>query len=1053
MTQPESKALMGSHQPPENILVVDDVVEVLELCAELIRNLGLKASTAPDFFEARSLLTKDAFSLVISDIAMPGMDGLHLTRFIKEHYPGTDIILMTAFSMRYSYDDVLAAGAIDFIQKPFSRDEFEAKIKRVLRERQQFRKVRLSEQRFRTLLENIPGVVFTLLPDGRMRFVDDKISELTGYPAEVLNNNPEIWDSFTSDGGGSITLDALQHASQSRGSLVRQYPIRTHSGQRRWVELRSQAVLDENGQLEHVSGILLDVTHQKHLEDRTSALNSLFLSLGTDHSANIRMILLEVSRLLNASCSLYYHTGGGENEASLTLAHADGRLEEEKSDGVQCGPLLSKIMATSSEQPLPLARLNNDSDLKRDPLVERHQWQTCLGKPLVVNGQVCGAFGVAFRSPQEIVPDDLAVFSMLAKALEIEEERRELQLALIRSEDKYRSLVDGNLYPISIIDGQGVIRYCNKVMASMFQFSLPSALLDRDFVELFHPADRQRLVGLIKSLNRHPGVQSGQILDFRGLAQNGNIMDIRIKVGTISYGGRPALQAILEDVTERKQTEQALKDSEERYRTLVEGANDAVFLETFDGHIVDVNTKACEMLGYSRDELLALAMTDLVSAHRKSLTGKAKQPAEQNPHLEETMVRKDGSRVPVEVNTAILKLKGDKYLMSVVRDITLRKEKELQQRHLEQAILESKQRLMAVFDGIMSPLTITDLDYNIIMVNKATASLFGETIQHLIGRKCYEAFNKASEPCQNCPVTETIRSGKPSHHVGTNALINRTIEEYTYPIYDSSGNLSLVINYGIDVTDKIKMQKQLLQADKMASLGTLAAGIAHEIRNPMATINLNTQILLRDLELSQEHQVYMLDIQKEVKKIERIISEILEFSKPRPAHLIETAINEVVQSVHDLTRVQLRKYGIKVHLDLDDSLPPVLIDTAQISQVVINLVINAMQAMSEGGDLTISTFKAPKSGRVTLSVTDTGVGIPQENIDKIFDPFFTNKPEGTGLGLAIARQLLEKNQATIQLESKVGEGTTFSIQFKTMEAGAIVNGAKGRGGVAHGADR
>jgi PAS domain S-box-containing protein len=388
--------------------------------------------------------------------------------------------------------------------------------------------------------------------------------------------------------------------------------------------------------------------------------------------------------------------------------------------------------------------------------------------------------------------------------------------------------------------------------------------------------------------------------------------------------------------------------------------------------------------------------------------------------------------VPVEVITSILKLKGEEFLMSVVRDITLRKEKELRQRHLEQAILESKQRLMAVFDGIRSPLTITDLDYNIIMVNKTTASLFGETIRSLIGKKCYIAFRQATEPCANCPVTETIRTGEPSHRLGDNTVINRTLEEYTYPIYDASGNLSLIINYGIDVTDKIKMQKQLLQADKMASLGTLAAGIAHEIRNPMATINLNTQILLRDLSLDQEHQVYMLDIQKEVKKIERIISEILEFSKPKPAHLVETSINDVVRSVHEFIGVQLRKHGVQVHLELQQSLLPVLIDPAQISQVLINLVINAMQAMPDGGDLTITTRRDPKKKRVDLIVTDTGVGIPTENIDKIFDPFFTNKPEGTGLGLAIARQLLEKNQATIQVESTVGKGTTFSLRFKAV---------------------
>jgi signal transduction histidine kinase len=201
----------------------------------------------------------------------------------------------------------------------------------------------------------------------------------------------------------------------------------------------------------------------------------------------------------------------------------------------------------------------------------------------------------------------------------------------------------------------------------------------------------------------------------------------------------------------------------------------------------------------------------------------------------------------------------------------------------------------------------------------------------------------------------------------------------------------------------------------------------------MATINLNTQILLRDLDLDEEHQVYMRDIQKEVKKIERIISEILEFSKPRPAHLVESNINDVVLSVHELTRVQLRQDNLRVHFEFDDSLPPVLIDPAQISQVVINLVINGMQAMPDGGDLTITTQLDQSSGRVQLLVNDTGAGIAPEDLTKIFDPFFTNKPEGTGLGLAIARQILDKNQAAIQVSSKVNQGTLFRILFKTVE--------------------
>ncbi len=1022
-----------SDPPAYKILVVDDVEEVRSLCAEIIQNIGLESATASQPSEAQDRLAKESFSLVISDIAMPGMDGLQLTRYIKEKYPKTDVILMTAFNMHYSYDDVLAAGAIDFIQKPFSNEEFAAKLKRALRERQQYQTIQRSEKNFRGLLVNIPGVVFTVLPDGSIHFVDDKIRQLTGYAAEAFATEPDIWSTLCGDETGSLAEDLLQAASEQRGSLLREYLIRTRDGKSRWLQVRGQAIFDELGNIDHISGILFDITHQKRLEKRTSSLNQLFFSFDTDHNANIRKVVLEASNLLSSSCSLYFRAERDGKDRLLTLAHADGRVDEEEGSEVQVGPLLNRIMQSSSEHPEVFENLGQDPDLQKDYLISQYRLQTCIGKPLLVNGRCRGSFCIAFTEPHQVLPHEMAVFSMLAKALEIEEERRELQEALICSEDKYRSLVEGNLYPISIIDDQGVIHYCNKVMATMFRYPQPSSLLGREFTELLHPGDRQPFEDLVENLDKHDPAQLEQTMEFRGLASDDTTMDIRVTLGLIFFDGRPALQAILEDVTQRKQTEQALKDSEERYRTLVEGANDAVFLETFDGHIVDINTKAYQILGYTRDELLHLTMADLVHQDDSQAEEEEKEENEASQHREETMIRKDGSQVPVEVNTSILRLKGEKYLMSVVRDITQRKEKELRQKHLEQAIIESKKRLMAVFDGIMSPLTITDLDHNIIMVNKATASLFTEKIPRLLGRKCYEAFRNDNEPCPNCPVTETIRTGKPSHRLSTNPVVNRTLEEYTFPIFDASGNLSLIINYGIDVTDKIKMERQLVQADKMASLGTLAAGIAHEIRNPMATINLNTQILLRDLDLDEEHQVYMLDIQKEVKKIERIISEILEFSKPKPAHLVETNINEVVLSVHELTRVQLRKDNLKVHFELDDSLPPVLIDPAQVSQVVINLVINSMQAMPEGGDLTITTQLDPSTRRVELLVSDTGMGISQENLSKIFDPFFTNKPEGTGLGLAIARQILDKNQAAIHVSSKKGQGTVFRIRFKTVE--------------------
>lgn len=347
---------------------------------------------------------------------------------------------------------------------------------------------------------------------------------------------------------------------------------------------------------------------------------------------------------------------------------------------------------------------------------------------------------------------------------------------------------------------------------------------------------------------------------------------------------------------------------------------------------------------------------------------------------------------------------------------------------LFESIERSRSELEISFDAIQHSIFLVDNQLRILRVNRTSIKVYGDSSK-LLGKKYTRVLYDRDQPPPECPIWACLWGGQPVQREGPHPRWGGYYHFYAFPVLDSSGDVERVVYYEKDVTEERKLEQRLHQTERLKSLGTLAAGIAHEIRNPLATINFNTQMLQRELPLDANQQQMFDDMVKQIKKIDRIVQQVLSFAKPREPQFLPNHVNEIVQYCYDLARTHLRKTGVEVVLDLADNLPMLILDFNQISQVIMNLMINAIEAMPQGGTLTVRTRYREDPSGVFLEVIDTGQGILESDKDRIFDPFFTRKPEGTGLGLSISRQILEKHGSTIECDTREGEGTIFRVGF------------------------
>ena len=496
-----------------------------------------------------------------------------------------------------------------------------------------------------------------------------------------------------------------------------------------------------------------------------------------------------------------------------------------------------------------------------------------------------------------------------------------------------------------------------------------------------------------------------------------------------------------------------VKDSEERFRTLIEQASDGIFVSDAQGRYLDVNSAGCRMLGYSREEILRLSISDLIASdeaprlasHLVQLRSGDTDVAEWKFHC------KDGSPFVGEVSARQL---PDGRLQAFVRDVSERKHAEKRQLELMEELKRSESEareqhalFRSIFDGVPEGIALVDKERRIVMVNPALTRIFGYQAAELIGASTVKLY-----ACPTDWEEQAIISEK-AHRARLQPRIIRFRRENgeTFPgevisadYRDVGGGLRGYIGIIRDVSEEQRREEELRQAQRLESLGQLTGGIAHDFNNLLTVITGNLQLI--DMGLKDERLKRYLDaVEQAVQMGAQLNKRLMLFGRQEMLAPTPINLNDRVTNMLELLRRTIGE-DITVKVALSKNIWFTRTDADEIENAILNLAINARDAMSNGGNLLIETENVvidndaareelPPGSYVRLSVSDTGSGMPPEVLARAFEPFFTTKEpgKGTGLGLSSIYGFVKQSGGHITIDSEVGHGTTATIYLPKFE--------------------
>ena len=581
---------------------------------------------------------------------------------------------------------------------------------------------------------------------------------------------------------------------------------------------------------------------------------------------------------------------------------------------------------------------------------------------------------------------------------------------------------------------KGVITSWNASAERMFGYKA-AEMIGQPITRLF-PADRlQEEVDILARIGRGERVRHFETVRVR---KDGKRFNVSATISPIKDADGKIMGAskIVRDISEQKKAEAARLETEGRFRTLFEYAPDGILIATPESIYVDANARMCQMLGYTREELIGRCGSDIVAEKEiPNIESALDQLNDKRDHQRDWQFRrKDGSVFDTEVIAT--QMPGGN-ILAMVRDITDRK-------HAAAKIAEQAAFLDKARDAILA----RDLEGVIRFWNNGAERMYGWTREEAVGRnigdlvytdpKIFEEINR-----------QTIRLGEWQGEVQHVTKDKReiTIEARWTLIRDNEGKPKSVLAINTDITEKKKIEAQFMRAQRMESIGTLAGGIAHDLNNILAPIIMSID-LLKGMATEPESTMILETIDISARRGADIVRQVLSFARGLEGQRIEIQPRHLLKDLQNIVKDTFPK-DIRLQFSVPSDVWTILGDPTQVHQILLNLTVNARDAMPDGGMLLVGVENCvldeqyatmniqAKPGRyVIISVTDSGTGIPRDLIDKIYDPFFTTKPpnKGTGLGLSTVMAIVKSHEGIINVYSEPGRGTTFKVYLPALES-------------------